>query len=75
MGEAFSTARQYTSRAVREAQLAEATPKRSAALQEFISDPLPTLAEVGQALGGLPIGTLRDWTREGRLRCVRVGRR
>jgi hypothetical protein len=75
MGEAFSTARQYTSRAQREALLAEATLKRNSAINEFLQDPLLTLPEAAQAMGGVAIATLRDWIRHNELNVVRIGRK
>lgn len=36
--------------------------------------PLLTPAEVGQMLGGLPVKTVWQYGREGRLPCVRIGR-
>lgn len=75
MAEQESTLRQYTNRAQRLAQAAEAQLRRRALIQQLADAPLLTLPEAAEVLGQISLATMRAWIATGRVRTLKIGGR
>jgi len=79
MPESPATLRQYVSRAQRIAQqsaaAADAQVRRISALHELSANPLLSLPEVAEALGRVPLSTVRSWVASGVLPTLKIGHR
>jgi excisionase family DNA binding protein len=77
MPESPATLLQYTTRAARIAQqtasAADAQLRRLAAWRELSANPLLSLPEAAEALGRVPLSTVRSWIANGRLHTVKIG--